>query len=249
MRRLDCYTLSADPPQLAPGRARRPWMDAAPSRQPYRCLPMTIANSTGWELLCPVGFSAEWSGGGSLAALSVTHDDPARAFASSHFGSGTLTLHPGYLFRTDPGFGIVVRGAPNHIKHGIAALEGMIESDWLPFGFTMNWRFTAPGRARFEAGEPFCFVSVVELAAQAGVQPVIRPLHSDPDLYAQYTAWSEDRTEFNRRLAEGDPEAVKRAWQRNYFNGTPPEGGGTCPVSHVQKRRMNQPIDAAPETR
>ncbi|NDG04180.1 MAG: hypothetical protein EB121_02330 [Alphaproteobacteria bacterium] len=45
---------------------------------------------------------------------------------------------------------MLARGAPNSAKHGIAPLDGLIETDWLPFGFTMNWRFTAPGQVTFE---------------------------------------------------------------------------------------------------
>ena len=29
-------------------------------------------------------------------------------------------------------------------------LAGVVETDWLPFPFTMNWLFTQPGRVRFE---------------------------------------------------------------------------------------------------
>ena len=58
---LECFTTMADPPELAPGRPDRPWMDAFGGRTPYRCLPLTMANTTGWEILCPFGFTAEWN--------------------------------------------------------------------------------------------------------------------------------------------------------------------------------------------
>jgi hypothetical protein len=51
-----------------------------------------------------------------------------------------LSFHPGYLFRTDPEWAVWCRGAPNSHKDGIVALDGLIETDWLPFFFTMNWR-------------------------------------------------------------------------------------------------------------
>ena len=60
---LECYPMTATPPDLIPGRQSRNWMDAFVSRHPYRCLPLTMANTTGWEILCPFGFSAEWNGG------------------------------------------------------------------------------------------------------------------------------------------------------------------------------------------
>ena len=44
------------------GRSAAGWTHFA-DRHPYRCLPLTMANTTGWEILCPVGFTAEWNGG------------------------------------------------------------------------------------------------------------------------------------------------------------------------------------------
>ena len=73
-----------------------------------------------------------------------------------------LTFHPGYLFRTPPGWSMWAMGPPNHIKDGIQPLAGLVETDWLPFPFTMNWIFTRPGTVRFEKGEPFCFITLMQ---------------------------------------------------------------------------------------
>ena len=35
-------------------------MDATDDRFAYRCIPLSIANASGWELLCPVTFEAWW---------------------------------------------------------------------------------------------------------------------------------------------------------------------------------------------
>ena len=35
---------------LEPAPIARDWMDAAPQRHPYRCLPLVIANQAGWVL-------------------------------------------------------------------------------------------------------------------------------------------------------------------------------------------------------
>ena len=43
----------------------------------------------------------------------------------------------------------MVRGPTNSPKDGIAALDGIIETDWAHSTFTMNWRFTSMhGRVR-----------------------------------------------------------------------------------------------------
>jgi hypothetical protein len=241
---LECFTTADDPPELAPGRPDRPWMDAFGGRAPYRCLPLTLANTTGWEILCPFGFTAEWNGGAATSDITIIPDAPIddpSAFVVSHFAYGTLTFHTGYLFRTPPGWAVLASGPPNHIKHGIQALDGLVETDWLPFPFTMNWLFTAPGRVRFEKGEPFCFINVVEHSQAERFAPVIRSIDSEPELKAQYEAWSASRTEFNQKLTDRDPATLRESWQRFYFKGEPPARGGPTPMRHVNKRRLKTP--------
>ena len=238
---LECFPTIGRPPELVPARPERKWMDEFTNRHPYRCLPMTMANSTGWELLCPVGFTATWNGGKEASDITLTPDRPHPEFSHfvvSHFTHGVVTMHPQYLFRTPPGWGMMCSGAPNHIKDGIQPLVGLIETDWLPFPFTMNWVFTRPGKVRFEKGEPFCFITLVEHHKVEQFQPVLKQMDSDPTMKGQFEAWNRQRTSFNKRLANGDPAAAKEAWQRFYFKGELPEETGPAPADHVNKRRL-----------
>jgi hypothetical protein len=243
--RLECFPLVSHPPELVPGRPDRDWMDQFKDRHPYRCLPMTMANTTGWELLCPMGFTAEWNGGKRMQDITFIPDRPHpdfHAFALSHFSEGVVSFQVGYLFRTPPGWSILCEGPPNLIKHGIQPLVGIVESDWLPFPFSMNWRFTAPGRVRFEKGEPFCFIVPVEDKKVEAFDIVYRSLDADPDLQRQYEAWKQTRTQFNVRVMRGDPTAQKAAWQRFYFRGElPEEEPSERPADHVHKRRLKAP--------
>ncbi|MBW8303671.1 MAG: hypothetical protein K0M78_06970 [Brevundimonas sp.] len=239
--RLECFPTTPTPPQLVPGRPDRDWMDAFAARHPYRCLPLSMANTTGWELLCPFGFEAEWDGGLAAEAIRFTPDADAvhfEHFAASHFTHGVVTFHTGWLFRTPPGWALRASGSPNRFKHGLAPLEGLVETDWLPYPFTMNWAFTAPGKVRFEKGEPFCFIQPVEHRRIEAFEPVRASLEGDADLGRQYEAWKEARTLFNNSMADGDPEAIKQAWQRYYFRGEYPDRAEPRPEGHVNKRRL-----------
>ena len=246
---LECFPMRPDPPRMVPGLPDRDWMDTFAGRHPYRCLPLTMANTTGWELLCPFGFEAEWDGRMGADAIQFRPDADAlyfEHFAQSHFTEGVLTFHTGWMFRTPEGWGMRASGPPNRAKHGIAPLEGVTETDWLPYPFTMNWRFTAPGVIRFEKDEPFCFLQPIPHHRIERFQPVRRSLDDDGDLAVQYRKWSEVRTDFNTRMAAGDPEAVKQAWQRFYFRGEFPDQVGERKVDHVNKRRL-APLPDAPE--
>jgi hypothetical protein len=240
-------------PGASPIRAAVPsreWMDATGEHFAYRCLPLTIANTHGWEILCPSSIEVTWSGGPGLGAMKVAPlDEPdgaPPAFAASHFGSGVLTFHTGYLFRTEPGYSLYVCGPVNRPKDGAAALTGIVETDWLPQPFTMNWLFTAPGGPLvFEKGEPFCHVFPVRRDLIESVEPVVRDLASEPELQARYSEWAASRLAFNRDLRVSGSEAQGEKWQKHYARGRHPDGSaGTSDHRTRLKVREFRDVDA-----
>ncbi|MEM8919835.1 MAG: DUF6065 family protein, partial [Pseudomonadota bacterium] len=245
--RLDCYKIHEYVPEIIPGRSRRAWMDAFQDRHPYRCLPLTMANSSGWEILCPIGLTIEWDGGPMESNIKITGDEPwppISNIADSHFRRGIVTFHTGHLFRTPPGWAVWASGPPNEPKDGIAPLTGLIETDWLPFPFTMNWQMTRPGRVRFEKGEPFCWLTLMEHNKLEEVQPTLRMLEGNHALYQEYAAWSDARGDFNKRLQSKEAEAMKERWQRHYMRGQ--TASGDQAEEHATKRRLKVPKTPPP---
>src|SRR5207237_350247 len=130
-----------------------------------------------------------------------------------------------YLFRTPPGVNLWVKGPTNWIKDGAQPLEGIVETDWLPATFTMNWKLTRPHYpVRFERGEPICMLVPVPRGLAEGLEPVLAPLHQEPDLQREYLEWQRSREDFNRGLDHLRPDAVERGWQRDYVKGLTPSG-------------------------
>jgi len=236
---LACYRISKDAPAIVPGGSDRRWMDESHQRFAYRCTPLSIANASGWEILNPRRFSASWDGDLSVRGVTVQSDDGSPA-AQSHFGEGVLTFHTGYLFRTNPGWAVWARGVPNLVKDGIAPLDGLVETDWLQLPFTMNWRFTRPGTIQFEAGEPFCFITLTPHAQLDHIAPKLATLDDNPDLKAAYRAWSTSRSQFLTKLKSGDVDVVKEGWQRHYIRGQGPDQQGTAHY-HLSKRKLRAP--------
>lgn len=245
MQRLTCYQIHGKAPRIAAAPADRAWMDATEKRFAYRCLPLTIANAMGWELLSPARVTAEWNGGRELTDMTVTVDDPAwgeSKLASSHFGHGILTFQTGYLFRTEPGIGVWARGTPNRPKDGIAPLDGITETDWLTFTFTMNWQFTRPGQVTFERDEPFCFMTLLAYRALEEVRPEIVPIASDPQLAAAYQAWRTARLDFIDRLMKNEAEAARQGWQKFYVRGNENPSGTQPSATHTSKVKLAEPM-------
>jgi len=243
--KITFYALAPTPPVLRAADARRAWMDATPDRHAYRCLPLAIANGHGWEVLAPCGFEVTWNGGSLAADLTVraTEEFPQFGhFARSHFANGVVTLHVGYLVRTEPGWHTLATGPFNAAVDGIAPLTGIIETDWLPYPFTMNWRMTRAGTIRFSRGDPVCLLFPVRAHALAKSQAEIRDIGDDPELRAEMDAWATRRAEFMSRWHAGDREALGEAWQRFYFTGRYPHGA-PAEREHATKLRVAAPVD------
>lgn len=227
---LICYLHEGWKPRIRPASSRRDWMDSTPESFAYRCLPLNIANAHGWEILSPCGFEAIWNGGSDASDVTIRVDSSTAESDApvALFGQGTLTFHVAGLFRTPPGWNLWVGGSPNAAKDGIAPLGGIVETDWSPYSFTMNWRFTRTNHwIRFEEDEPFCHIFPIQRQTIEMVAPEFRSIDENPELKAQFDAWSASRDAFHVQMREHPPSRPADKWQKLYYRGVDPSGAGT----------------------
>ncbi|WP_149762281.1 DUF6065 family protein [Neomesorhizobium albiziae] len=236
MNQLIAYVIDGHELRIRPAPLERQWMDDSDERFAYRCLPLNIANAHGWEILCTAAFSAIWDGRQTNDAIRIKAKPEAISPAVSHFGGGVLTFHIPCLFRTDPGVDLFVTGPVNRPKDAISALSGIIETDWSPYTFTMNWKFTRPNqRVHFEIDEPFCHLFPLARGSLEDVTPTIRKLSENPELDREFRDWSERRDTFNATLVVPASKAAQEKWQKSYFKGVHPSG---APGSKDHRSRL-----------
>ncbi len=231
--KLIAYPTTTQPCIIRPANSKREWMDVATNKNPYRCLPLSMANSWGWEIISTAKFTAEWNGGQGPHDVKVTMLD-GHTPPSPHFGEGTLTWHSGYTFRTPYPYGLYVTGAPNYPKPNVIPLSGVVETHWLAYTFTMNWRFTQPGTFTMDIGEPFCQIFPVNMDTFDEVEPEIHSMTDDKEFYDRYWDWNISRQEYLTEQNMGMHDAS--VWQKHYFQGTNPPDRRKCPV-HINKDR------------
>lgn len=245
---LICLVHSSWQPRIRPAESTRQWMTDTPESFAYRCLSLNIANAHGWEILAPCAFEATWTGGPTTADVVINIPGGAKPSHPpvSIFGQVILTFNIEGLFRTPPGWNLWVGGSPNRLKDGIQALTGVVETDWAPYTFTMNWRFTRPGQTiRFDADEPIAFFFPIERTYLDDVKAQIVPMDADPDLVEQFGAWSKSRDEFQKRVARTPPAAPADKWQKHYYQGTGPTGR---PATAEHRTKMKLPEFEARKT-
>ena len=227
-KQLIAFSLGASQAKLVPADHERDWMSGM-NRGTYRCLPLSIANSSGWMLLNEQALTVTWDGRPSAGATKILFANRRGGdyHAASVFGNGILTFFVPFLFRTPPGYNLLVRGPANMPKDGVAALEGIVETDWATATFTMNWKITrANTPIVFEEDEPICMVVPQRRGELAGFRPIVRPLEPGSSLGGDHHSWYVSRFLFLRalnrqRCASGGGSG---SWQRHYFRGLTADG-------------------------
>lgn len=235
--KLICYLLDRPQLDIKPAGLTRDWMENSIDRFAYRCLPLNIANTHGWEICCDATFQATWNGGTNIQDITIECENQAPAI--THFGSGVLTFHVPCVFRTEPGWNLMVMGPPNRPKRGLHALTGVIETDWSPYSFTMNWIFTEPNHTiTFQKGEPFCFFFPVHTQS-LDFTPQFCDMRENHELLIQHTEWVQSRQNFIQDLSSPESKARQEKWQRRYFHGEKMDGSkGTD--NHRSKIRVKE---------
>ena len=197
-----------DAPQITPAPVSRTWMSETREGWPTRCLPMLIANQSGWELRNPSAFTATWMGQANDVDVMITPDkrDAGQFLPLSHFGNGILTWKLPLLFRTPPGYNLLVRGPANYPKDAVCPLEGIVETDWASASFSMSWKLTRKLMpVRFEVDEPICMIVPQRRGDLEEFAPELRLIESDEDLQRQHEFFlhSRDAAKANRAVSEG----------------------------------------------
>ena len=194
--------------QLRPSPPRRHWMDKLPHS--YKCLPLVIANQWGWQILCPTDVSIRWNGDPSLAGLQIDVLPQYLPAIKSQFGSGIVTFSPPWLFRTPPGWDLYLKGPSNRWKTNCTPLEGVIETWWLNYTFTINWKLVEPGTVSFARGESLGQLVPVPHATFQNSEALEAPIGTvEPHAAKELLEWQEQR-----RLLAGQKVNVHHMYRK-----------------------------------
>ena len=72
-------------------------------------------------------------------------------------------------------------------------LEGVVETWWLPYTFTLNWKVITPGVVTFARGEPLGQLVPVPHATFRNASAIEAPLSTDPEAEAGLLHWQAER--------------------------------------------------------
>ena len=230
---------------IIPAPSSRSWMDATAGKFANRCLPLLIANQSGWFILNSHEFRASWNGRADNSGVRIEYlRGPEPYPVSCHFGHGILTWTLPYLFKTSPGYNLLARGPANLGKAGVYPLEGLVETDWSMASFTMNWKLIQPNLpVTFVIDEPICMLVPQRRGELEEFRPEIRALDRDAEMGRQHDQWAQSREQFLIDLAKTGSDAQRRGWEKHYFHGRSP--GDTSAPEHQVKLHLKEFVERA----
>jgi antitoxin (DNA-binding transcriptional repressor) of toxin-antitoxin stability system len=210
--------------KIVPAPATRDWMVTSENYAGH-CLPLLMANQSGWFVLAPHAVIAEWNGGPKPDDLRLSNlEGKWPALATSREGSGILTWLIPYVFRTPRGWNLLCRGPANCVKEGLFPLEGLVETDWSCATISMNWKFTRPGRCTFQKGEPVAMIVPHRRRDLEAFVARFATLDQNPAIRQGYESWMHSRNTFQAALRHDGAEAIQMKVQGHYFRGCTSQG-------------------------
>ena len=165
----------------------------------YRCLPLSIANQYGFEILSPFSFNAIWDGSNSNDGITFTFfDSPENLLnnnlrISTHFGHGIITFDSSWTFRTPKGVNLMTMNPSNHIISNITVMSAVIETDNLQRDFTLNLKIQEPHKlVSIKAGEPITTLLPVQRYFQDNFKlQYAEEILSEEQIIPELQTWSD----------------------------------------------------------
>ena len=190
---------------IKPCSKKRDWMNQPGLSYSYYCGPLVAANQIGYNIIYQNETEIFWNGGPNRSDIDIRHTKVDEHFCvcDSHFEVDILTFNFPVMFQTPKGWGLLISGPANHPIEGLQPLEGLVETNWLPFTFTMNFKITEKNKLiKIKQYTPICRVLPYPLNLNEKTNLNFLDIQSNKKLLSMYTSWANARDEFNAKERE-----------------------------------------------
>lgn len=185
---------------VEPAKKMRDWMND--NVHSYRCVPLSVANQIGWDIILDRKVVIAWNGNNSREDIMVIEGQES---AKSHFGSGTITLDIGYTWHTPENTQLLIMPVPNDDNYNrFQSLTALVETDRLKYPWFLTIRMVNKGYTTIEAGTKLCRVIPITIG---NYEDISIKIENEPQDFIDYRAW-QARERANR------PET--QPWQKFY---------------------------------
>lgn len=194
-------------------RLKRDWMDSTWQAHAYRCFPVQLGNTIGYELSLPEDLTFTWNGIENESERNVQILNGAK-YAYTGRGHATISIKTGITFKTPENMSIMQMPVPNWFHKDFISFTTVISTSWYWQELPCAIRILTPHKEiTIKKDEPFATLVPVSLSTMSETKLILK----------EYQHWQRD-VEYNREKMKAFEEIRKQNkwtdWYRNAVDHT-----------------------------
>jgi hypothetical protein len=211
IEKIDVFKIGPYPANIKQTSIKRDWMDNTYESHAYRCFPVSIANTLGYEISFPEDISFIWDG------ISDSTGDHVRIlsgekYAYSGRSNATISFYTGLIFKTSKNITMMHMPVPNFFVDGAQAFTSLISTSFYEDPIPSAWKITKPNEIiTIKANQPVATILPIPLKEIASLE-----------MNVYRGSFSKDHDEMKQEYGEA-AQAINKVggwtdWYRNATN-------------------------------
>jgi len=162
---LKAYKTNPNSFILDPISVKRDWMDETPDGHAYRCFPVTMANTIGWTLSCPVDVSFIWDG-----KIDTTPDRvkilSGEQYCYTGRGQGSVSFNTGLILKSEKNVSVLSITPQNYFYEDFEVMSSLISTSFFNVDFPLAIKVKIPNKEiTIKAGTPIATIIPISLTS------------------------------------------------------------------------------------
>jgi hypothetical protein len=151
-------------------RIKRDWMEKTAEKHAYKCFPVSLANTIGYELSLPVDVTFVWDGINDSSADHVKVLS-GEEFISNSRANATVSFKTGIVIKSDTNISFLHMPVPNMFNDLYQTFTSIISTSFFDQEFPSAIRILKADKAiTIKANEPFATLLPISLTSMSNIE-------------------------------------------------------------------------------
>lgn len=189
-------------------RIKRDWMDNTWEKHAYKCFPVSLANTIGYELSLPIDVTFVWDGINDASAEHVKILS-GEEFIHNSRANATVSFKTGIVIKSDTNLSFLHMPVPNLFNENYQTFTSIISTSFFDQEFPSAIRILKPDKAiTIKADEPFATLVPISLKDMSNIELNLNNFDMDEK-------WYKDNEERGNKAYELNKKGEWTNWYRN----------------------------------
>jgi hypothetical protein len=189
-------------------RIKRDWMEETAEKHAYKCFPISLANTIGYELSLPIDVTFVWDG---ISDSSPEHIKilSGEEFIQNSRANATVSFKTGIVIKSDSNISFLHMPVPNMFNDSYQTFTSIISTSFFDQEFPSAIKILKPDKAiTIKANEPFATLVPISLTSMSDIELNLNDFDMDEK-------WYKDNEERGKVAYELNKKGEWTNWYRN----------------------------------